>query len=201
MTPELLFVGRPANEACHDLCDKIEAPIGIEHLLGLGAKYCEKRTTLKSKTLDDMMSRLRTNVRWKYIFRHEDETEDDYIPGLHINTDRVPDLASEEIENAMNNFEKRIRKERAKYAPRPIHSNLTPMQRGLATRLINDDVYKVACTDKNCGLAIAETAILTKQGVEEHLSDPKVYKRLTQGEAKGQLRGVKLLVESFTNRS
>ena len=45
VTPELIFIGRPANKACHDICKDAKTPVGIEHLLGLGAKYCEKRTT------------------------------------------------------------------------------------------------------------------------------------------------------------
>ena len=140
MSPELLFVGRPANMACHDLCREAKAPIGIEHLLGLGAKYCEKKTKLNKKNLDNLFHRLRTNVRWKYIFRAEDDTEETYIPELHINSDAVPDLASKDIENAMDNFEIRVRKERAKYATRLMYSNLTPMQRGLAKRLHNNEV-------------------------------------------------------------
>ena len=118
--------------ACHDICTDVEAPLGIEHLLGLGVKYCEKKTKLNKKNLDNMFHRLRTNIRWKYIFRHEEEREDEYIPDLHINSDLVPGLASEEIEWAIDDFEKRIRIQRAKYAPRLIYSNLTPMQRGLA---------------------------------------------------------------------
>ena len=123
-------------------------------------------------------------MRWKYIFPDEDEMEDSYIPELHIKSDLVPDAASKDTEDTMNNFEKRTRKERAKYAPRPMHSNLTQLQRGLIKRLHNNDVYKVACTDKNCGLAIAETAGLTKKGVDEHLSNPEVYQRLTQRKAR-----------------
>lgn len=52
MSPELLFVGRPANVACHDFCTEVKAPVGVEHLLGLRAKYCKKITTLNNKNLD-----------------------------------------------------------------------------------------------------------------------------------------------------
>ena len=186
--------------ACHDLFKEAKAPVGIKHLLRLGAKYCEKKTKLNKKNLDNLFHRLRTNVRWKYIFRAEDDTEETYIPELHINSDAVPDLASEDIENALGDFERRVKRERAKYAPRLIHSNLTPMQKSLAKRLHNNDFYKVACTDKNAGLAIANTADLTKQGVEEHLNNTAVYKRLTEGEARGQLRGVEFLVSLFASK-
>ena len=80
--------------ACHNICTDVEAPVSIDHLLGLGGKCCEKKTKQNKKTLDNMFSRLRTNMRWKYIFRDKDEREDKYIPEMHINTDLVPGLAS-----------------------------------------------------------------------------------------------------------
>ena len=42
--------------------------------------------------------------------------------------------------------------------------------------------------------------VCTKGAVEEHLSDDKVYKRLTRGEIAGQFEGVSTRVESFVNR-
>ena len=39
--------------ACHNIYTDVEAPVGIEHLLGLGGKYCEKKTKLNKKTLDN----------------------------------------------------------------------------------------------------------------------------------------------------
>ena len=68
MPLEQFFVGRPTNMACHNICTDVEAPVGIEHLLGLGGKYCEKKTKLNRKTLDEMFRRLRSNIRWKYIY-------------------------------------------------------------------------------------------------------------------------------------
>ena len=180
MPLEQCFVGRPTNMACHDICTNVEAPIGIGHLLRLGGKYCKKKTILEKKTLNNMYYRLRTNIRWKYMSSKEDEREDEYIPELHINTNLVPDLASEKIERAINNFEKKIRAQRAKYASRLIYSNLTLMQRGLTRRLHKNDIYKVMFTDKNCRLAIIEMAHLTEKGVAEHLSNHKVYQKISE---------------------
>ena len=67
MDPHTYLVGQATNMACHDMCINTKAPAGIEHLLGLGAKYCVKQTKLPSRTIDKMMERLRRNVRWKYI--------------------------------------------------------------------------------------------------------------------------------------
>ena len=69
--------------AYHNICADVEAPVGsIEHLLGLGGKYFEKKTELNKKTLDIIFRRLRTNIRWKYIFRGKDDDKDNYIPDL-----------------------------------------------------------------------------------------------------------------------
>ena len=62
-----------------------------------------------------MFYRPQTNIRWKNIFRGRDEREDEYIPKLHINSDLVPDLASEEIERDIDEFEKRVWMQQAKY--------------------------------------------------------------------------------------
>ena len=52
MSLDQIFVGRPTNMACHDTHTDVEAPVGIEHLLGLRGKYGEKKTKLNKKTLD-----------------------------------------------------------------------------------------------------------------------------------------------------
>ena len=56
------LMGRLTNIA-HDICKDVKAPVRIEHLLALGDKYCERMTTLKKKTLDNLFSRLRNNTR------------------------------------------------------------------------------------------------------------------------------------------
>ena len=35
MTINNILVGRPTNMACHNVCNDIKAPVGVEHLLGL----------------------------------------------------------------------------------------------------------------------------------------------------------------------
>ena len=97
----------------------------------------------------------------------------------------------------MNNFEKAITNERKRYQRRYISPNLTPMMNGLIKKLGKNEMHKVISADKNCGFAIIETEHLTERGVSEHLGNPTVYKRLTQGEAIGQLQGVERLIESF----
>ena len=56
--PATYLHGKPTNMACHNIYSNTKAPMGIEHLLGLGAKHCVKRTKLTDKSIDDMMDRL-----------------------------------------------------------------------------------------------------------------------------------------------
>ena len=108
--------------------------------------------------------------------------------------------ASKEIERAIDTFEKNIRVQRTKYAPRLIYPSLTPMQPGLVNKLHKDDIHKVVCEDKNDKSAVIETVYFTEKGVKEHLSNHAVYTRLTEGEANDHLEGVELPVQSFASR-
>ena len=128
MDPLLYLAGIPTNMACHNICKHVQAPVGAEHLLGLGAKYCVKKTKLEKKPIEKMMKRLRNSVRWKYKYRGEPPGSDEgrYIPGLHINSDIEPKDASDRIEECMNNFEKAVKVERKRRKHRHIVPNLTP---------------------------------------------------------------------------
>ena len=97
----------------------------------------------------------------------------------------------------MNNFEAQVRAERKKCSRKYIWPNLTPMQSGLIKRLSKNEIHSIISSDKNCGLSIIETESLTERGIEDHLSNQDVYKRLSKGEAIGQLKGVERLIESF----
>ena len=79
------------------------------------------------------MSRIRNNVRWKYIFRGEPD-DGDYIPGMYERSEREPDEANESIEECLDNLEASLRRERRKYSNKYIWPNLTPMQNGFIKR-------------------------------------------------------------------
>ena len=147
MDAKIFVLGVPTNMACHNLCIDYKAPAGIEHLLGLGAKYCLRKTRLGEETIDTMMKRMRNNVRWKYIFRDEKE-DNNYIPNLYIKSEREPDNASEKIERGMDNFEREVKMLRRRQRRIDVHPNVTPMQAGLMKRLTEDEQLAVVATDK-----------------------------------------------------
>ena len=78
------------------MCIDNKAPEGTEHLMGLGAKYYPKCTKLDPKPINQAMIFLRNNIWWKFIFH--DAIDDDYIPGLYINSEFEPDEAHRSIE-------------------------------------------------------------------------------------------------------
>jgi hypothetical protein len=199
MDPRTFLIGKPTNMACHNICTKNKAPEGIEHLLGLGAKYCVQRTKLDPKQIDKTMKRLRNNIRWKYIFRNQPD-DGNYIPGMYINSDREPGEVDASIENCMNDIETRLKIERRKYSGKRMWPNLTPMQSGLINKLSKNEIHKIISADKNCGLSIIETEFLTQRGISDHLSNSKVYKRLSKREALGQLEGVERMLQSFVSK-
>ena len=199
MDPRTFFIGRPTNMSCHNMCFIRRAPVGVEHLLGLGSKFCVKTSKLRDETVGNMMERLRTNVRWKYIFRDQPD-DNDYIPGLHINTDKLPGKSSKGIEHGMSNFERAIWREQKRYRSKKICPNLTPMQQALTRRLKKNEEIKVIMADKNCGDACIDTEHLTERGVTEHLGNSKVYIRMTKKEAYAHLAGVERMVASFASK-
>ena len=145
------------------------------------------------------MMKQRRNIRWKYIFRTYPE-DDNYIPRLHINSDREPGLASSAIETRMDEFEKAMGRKIAKYSHRHIYPNLTGMQAGLIKRLEKNEIYKVISADKNCGFAIIKTEHLTERIVTDHLGDATTCKNLTKKEAFAQLSVVGRLIEYFISK-
>ena len=60
--------------------------------------------------------------------------------------------------------------------------------------------YIIISSENNYGLAIIETKFLIKRNISNHLRNYEVYKRLSRGEAVGQLEGSERLIESFINK-
>ena len=65
-------------------------------------------------------------------------------------------------------------------------------------RLGKNEVHKLLSSDKNYRLAFIETQCLTKRNISDHLSNEMVYKRLSKGEACGQLDGVERLIDHLS---
>ena len=78
--PEPSLLVTPTKLACHNICNKTNGLMCIEHLLRLGVNYFERKTNLRKKTIDDLMYTLRNKLRWKYIYHDKKNYDDSYIP-------------------------------------------------------------------------------------------------------------------------
>ena len=73
---------------------------------------------------------------------------------------------------------------------KPKHTNLLPFQsRALSTLALRTDVLVVSC-DKNLGPALIDTSTYVERAFTDHLDDTRIYKRLTEDEAKSHMDGV-----------
>ena len=127
------------NKTCHIIGNSgNKVPAGIGHLLGLGSKFCPKRTKQTNKPIDDNIERLKADIRTKFMFRLT--PEGDYIQGMYIRApDFKPEPASDEIEQCLQDYEAAIRAERRRILRRhkrnPPIPNLTVLQQSLMTQL------------------------------------------------------------------
>ena len=112
---------------------------------------------------------------------------------MYINSDKEPPEASPEIGACLRDLKRKLNMERRRYGD-DICPDLTRMQSSLIQRIRADNRYTLVATDKNCGLAIADTEVITQLGVSDHLSNSDTYKRLTKGQAHGHLDGVERLI-------
>ena len=129
MDTKIFILGVPSNMACNNLCIYNKAPADIDHLLGLGAKYCLSQPRLNTKTIETMMKRTRNSICQKYIFRNK-EDNNDYIPSLYIKIKKEPNYASDKIEKGMDNFMTEIKLLRRRHKRMDIHPNVITMLAG-----------------------------------------------------------------------
>ena len=162
-------------------------PRGIPNLLGLGLKFCIRKPR-PSNRLKKTMERFANDVRRKSYFREHPPDEDDgvvrYIPGLYNkSTTEWRPSTIEGVEDALANFEAALRDEQDRYnAPKP--ANLRPSQWKLAWTLKTHDDLIVVEADKNLGGCILLRKTYIERGIQEHLGNSSVYRRLTEAEAK-----------------
>ena len=79
------------------------------------------------------MEHLRNNVRWKYIFWHAPD-DNEYIPGLYMDSDIEPKEADPLIEKCLSNFGKVLQTEHCR-RNRQYTLNLTSMKNSKHTNL------------------------------------------------------------------
>ena len=186
--------------ACHDYCAIKPMPPGTKSLLGLGLKYCIKRPRPTNK-LDNTIDRFKNDVRRIHFFKMNPMEEDNgqYIPGLYIKSGWDPPLASDRIEDCIVNFERALRNRQAFYN-KPSLSNLTPRHWTLIDELQSNDDHITIEADKNLGGCILDRSVYIRKGVQEHLGNDAVYKRLNKRQAFGANKILRYQVSIFLSK-
>ena len=77
------------------------------------------------------------------------------------------------------------------------HSNLLPSQQRALRELKARKDLIVLKTDKNLGPAIVEREVYIRKAFEEHLGDPKTYRRLTETQANQRIKAIIRMLDNF----
>jgi len=186
----------PRNLACHNLLTSLQLPAGTTSLLGLGLNYCLVNRQLPSLTTT--FTRLREDVRRIYALQDVvDDDDGDYIPSLYIKSDYKFGPACDNLERAIDSFERALTAEQRRRQRRTIMPNLTPSQGALVSFLRKNDNYIVFASDKGLGPCIGQLPMYGRRAIEEHLGNATTYRPLSDTMARALHRGFIYKFESF----
>lgn len=191
-------------------------PLQIKSLLGLGLKYCIKKS-LPSNDWKRTLERLKQDVRRIRFFKlhppeEEDNNEITYIPGLYFKSEgwepsckkckanKSTCRVCKTTDTCLANFERELLRRQSFYMKRPSIPNLTPNQWSLINDIKGNDDYIVIEADKNLGGAIMDVPIYTERGIKEHLGDKNVYKPVSKLFVKRRLQCLRYQIYVFTNK-
>ena len=193
---------QPQNLTVHNLCsDSQQPPPGTRNLLGLGLKFCHA-TPRANPDIKSCLKKLAYKIRTKQFLldnpRHDHST---YIPQLYVKLKHWnPPPASNEVEDQLVHFEKKIKAAVARNASQKTpYSSLTPLQRSTLQELRESKDFIIMPTDKNLGPAIMNYESYVQQVLSEHLLTSS-YQFLEPNTANQRLLHTKnLLTTAFYN--
>ena len=137
------------------------------------------------------------------MFRGE-EDDSDYIPKLYYSSpDFDPERASDEIEEGLNRYKKELTRVQKSHSRHTIPPNMSSIQQAKMKQLRNqdDNKFKILNADKNLGQSIAHTTFITERGVQEHLSNEDVYRKVPEQQAHTLQKGFELQMERFITKA
>ncbi|KAL3790505.1 hypothetical protein ACHAWO_010636 [Cyclotella atomus] len=168
--------------ACHNLLSNLPLPAGTARLLGLGLNYCLKHPSI-THTTQETYNRLIGDLRRMYALRNAGES-DEYIPSLYIKSNYRFKAASDEIEEAAENFRDAITSEQLLRSRKKKPSrNLSHRQLDLVRFFKDNDQYIVVQGDKNLGPCILDRKEYILRGFKEHLGNERNYRLLSAATA------------------
>ena len=177
--PLSTHLNRPSNRQLHNLLGDHPLPRGAKATLGLGLNYC----TRQSRPTNDITAsfeRLRQDARRiDYVNNKIDDPDAPpyvYNPKLYLKSEYIfEEPIDEDIEGAINNFERAYRQAQRRYNRRQ-PGNLTPRKFKLLHWLFNNDIYIVVDSDKGLGPCILLRDLYIRRAIKDHLGNKKNYK-------------------------
>jgi len=129
----------------------------------------------------------------------EEEEKEPYVPLFHRKSEWEPESCdSADVEEALEQFKARVTTARARFMKsRP--SNLRPSQFNTIERLQDNDEVIVIEADKNLGACTMMREEYMKRGVEEHLGNKDVYKKLDAATAGRMKNVIALEIRTFVH--
>ena len=179
------YLGRPTNAVFHNFCKKTQIPPGTKSLLSKGLKFCPTRPR-PTNNVNKTMKRFRRDIRRKAYHYYNPPRKKPgihYIPSLYISKKWNAPEYYPWVEKCLDDFERHCRRHRLSYQKKLSLTNLTPREWAAAEALRENDNVIATETDKNCGGATLPRPVYIAAGVEEHLGNEEVYRRLDKVEA------------------
>jgi hypothetical protein len=117
-------------------------------------------------------------------------------PDLYIRTGATapPHLVNASLKRRVDLFNIELQKH---FTKRKCKSNLLPFQRDALLQLRQSKTHTVFPADKNLGPCIIEREVYIKRALDDHLSDPTTYIRLTKTEADNKISLITKQVKDF----
>ena len=189
---------QPRNRQCHNLCTALRPPSYFHLLLGLGLNFCPTPHPTALSSINESLARFRRDYHTRIYFSG---SPSDFTAGqLFIRstwepkqTDISPEHQSRELlfrKSVLTLFNDG-------HYRRRVPSNLTPYQSHLLRTFRNNTDFIVFPTDKNLGPAILERSIYVRRVLDDHLSDPTIYQRLTEEEASRSIQRLAASIRDF----
>jgi hypothetical protein len=186
------------NLQAHNLCTTLKPPKHFRFLLGLGLRFCIKRTSTTS-TIKEYTKRFERDLFIKSLFNNDDNDTTAFDPRLYVKSNyQVNPLdVSVDLRIKTSTFITHVSRH---FTRKPTNSNLLPTQRNILETLSRSDKLFIIRTDKNLGPAVIERDEYIKRAYTDHLSDTVTYRRLTHSQALLRVNTVTLMIKRFLNR-
>jgi hypothetical protein len=179
------YFARPTNLTFHDLTPGKIMPPAAKSLLGLSMKFIPTPKFTSHQmipSLDRFQRDLVVKTYWVGDESLESLTKTDEAPKLYVRSKWTPppwDIPKE-LDQRIPNFRRAITQQ---FRRRNGRSNLLPFQQKMLAHFQRDKNIIIINTDKDLGPGGRLLSDYTKDAIDDHLGDRRIYERLSKREA------------------